>query len=364
MEKRVILKFLSVIVLVAYLAGFAWFGTKELRIYSLETQFVGVILNLPSRFHEPMNFYELEHTKTALTELASGPGDVQGLEEAPALNAYLDGQGFDMSLVVALLEQRDLRDAQSKLVELAVRVKESHNAKQTRLMLLFFASLLGCFIVASWVAYCFGKTKIVEHTVDGRSIDVDEMAPVSPLAVAIHNTSQIESINSGHDHVLEIVGDKLLSVTDEHYALLESSICEMVSNSIVHGGRSSAIREAAGKPGTIKIFVGIERDDDDWVITVADDGEGIDEMSAMQHVLAKGLVSEEKLQGLEHGHGVKLILLDGFSDAEPNREGPLKNDSLAGIREAIKSAGGTVALRNRPTVFSEFKLRLPMSKSS
>ncbi len=358
-----ILKFVSVIVLALYLASFAWLGTKELRKHSLQTQFVGVILNLPSRFHEPMNFYELEHFKATLTELVSGPGDFQGLEQAPALDSYLEDQGYDMPSVVALLEQGKLRNAQSKLVELTIRVKEAHNAKQTQLTLLFFAALLGCFIVASWVAYCFGKAKPAKRASDERSIDVDEMDAVSPLAAAIHNISQIESINSGHAHVLEIVGDELLSVTDEHYALLEASICEMVSNSIIHGGRASAVREAAGKPGNIKIFVGVECDEGGWAITVADDGEGIDEMSAMQHVLAKGLVSEEKLQNLEQGHGVKLILLDGFSDAQPNREGPLKSDSLAAIREAIKNAGGTMALRNRPTVFSEFKLHLPLSNA-
>ena len=364
MDKRVFLKFASVMLLVAYLVGFAWFGNKELRRYSEETQFVGVVVNLPSRFHEPMNFYEIEHLKETIVELGSGPGKFQGLDSVPALSDYLGdqvkGQGFELSPVIALLDERDLRAAQSHLVELSVRVKESHNKKQTRLVLLFFCSLIGCFVLACWVARCFGRTKIVEHVMDGRSIDVDETEPVSPLMAAIHNTTQIESINSGHDHVLEVKGDDLLSVTDPNYPLLEASISEMVSNSIVHGGRASSVREASGKPGTIKIFVGIERSNDAWTVTVADDGEGIQEMQAMQHVLAKKLVSEEALKGLEAGHGVKLILLDGFSDAMPNKGGPLRFDSLAGIREAVKAVGGTVSLRNRPSVFCEFKLKLPI----
>lgn len=359
MDKRTSLKVFSLLLLIAYLAGFAWLGTKALRSFSAESEFVGVIKNLPSRLHEPMNFYEVENLISTIEALASGNGSSQGLTASPDLEHYLGGKLFDVSALIAQLRDSRLRVAQSQLVELSVRVSEAHNKSQTKLILLFIVGLIGCYAMASLVAHLYGKTKLIEHTMDGKSVEPEQIEPSSPLAVAIQNTSHIESVKTGHDYVLELSGDDLVSVTDANYPLIEATICEMVSNSIVHGGRASAVREAVGKPSTLKVFVGVVKTDKDWQITVADDGEGIDEMETMQHAISKHLVTENTIKGLETGHGVKLILLEGFSNVKPNKGGVLKSDCLASVREAVQAAGGVVSLRNRPTVFCEFKLKVP-----
>jgi len=363
-DKRIVLKVVSLLLLLIYLLGFAWLGTQQLRAFSLQAEYVGVISNLPSRFHSQMGFTELNHFSEVITELTSGPGSAQGLEVIPNLNAYLSvtkGQSrFDLEAVVNNLRAGNLRVAQSLLVELSVRVEEAHAQNRTRLVLLFLAGLIGCYAMASLVAHFFGRTKVIEHQLDGKSVEIEDIQPSSALGVAVHNVSDLESVKSGHDYVLELKGDDLIKVTDQHYPLIEAVICEMVRNAIVHGGRASAVRQAAGKPGTIKIFIGIKQDKDQWVITIADDGEGIDEMHVMQHAVAKDIVSQDALRKIEAGHGVKLILLEGFSNANENKAGPLKSNSLAGIRESVQALGGTVSLRNRPSVFCEFTLKVPV----
>ncbi len=359
MDNRTTLKVLSLLLLLAYLVGFAWLGSKTIRAFSAESEFVGVVKNLPSRFHEPMNFYEIENLIQTIEELSAGPSSAQGLLNIPRLDDYIEGDLFDVNALVALLKDSRLRLAQSQLVELSVRVTEVHNKNLTKLILYFFIGLVGCYAIASVVAHCYGRVKFIEHTVGGKSVGPEEVEASSPLAVAIDNTSHIESVKSGHGYVLELKGDDRLSVTDPNYPLIEASICEMVSNSIVHGGRASAVREAAGKPATLKVFVGVAREGSDWVVTIADDGEGIDEMETVQHAVSKQLVSDTTIKGLDTGHGVKLILLEGFSDVRPNKGGPLKSNSLASIRESVQAVGGSVSLRNRPTVFCEFKLKIP-----
>lgn len=364
MDKNIFLRSLSVLLLVGYLLGFAWLGSQRLTSFSHETEYVGVVLNLPSRFHEPMSFYELQHLITTVEELNSGPAMVQGLEAIPDLDAFLGDQPSNIETIVESLNNNQLRLAQSQLVELAVRMTEAHKKNQTILLLQFFVGLIGCFLASLLIAYAFRKPRLgggIRVKGDSGSELVD---PSSALAVAVHNISKLDSVRYGHDYVLELKGDDLLSVTDQRYPVMEAMICEMVSNAIRHGGRASPVRIAAGKPGTLKIFVGIEKNNtpasaQQWQITVADDGDGIDEVMVMKQALAKGLVSEESLRDLETGHGVKLILLEGYSEVKPSKSGPLKHNSLAAIRSTVQSMGGSISLRNRPGVFCEFVLKVP-----
>lgn len=357
MNKRILFRAISVLLLIGYLLGFALLGIEKLKAFTHETEFVGVIINLPSRFHQPMSFYELEHLTKTVSELNSGPVSaqgVQGLSYIPNLTEYLGDQPSNVSTVISSLEKSQLRLAQSQLVELSVRVSEAHARNQTLLILKFIAGLIGCFLLSVLTVYSFRRPIV-------NDIKQPLFEPSSALAVALKDIGMQQSIKHGHDYVLELKGDDLLKVTDKHYSLIESVVCEMVSNSVAHGGRASAIRLAADKPSTIKVFVGIEKLDEKWKITVADDGEGLDEVAVMRQALAKQIVGEQALKGLEVGHGIKLILLDGYSDAKTNASGPLKQNSLACIRETVQGLGGAVSLRNRPSVFCEFTITLPLN---
>ncbi len=359
MGNTTLLKSFSVLLLAAYLFGFGVLGADKLKALSRDSEFVGVVRNLPNRFHEPMSFYELQHMVGVVKELNSGPTSAQGLRNIPNLERYLGNQPSNVDTIIASLEDSQLRLAQSQMVELAARVDEAHKKNVTFLVLQLIAGLIGCFVFALLLGYAFSRSRASGLAVSKARSEVT-VEPSSPLAVAVANVCEIESVKNGHAYMLEIQGEDLIAVTEPHYALVEAMICELVCNAIVHGGRAAAIREAASKPATLKVFVGIEKVGDQFKITVADDGEGIDEIAVMKHAVAKDLVTEASLKGFETGHGVKLILLDGYSDAKPNKVGPLEHNSLASIRKGIQELGGTIALRNRPSVFCEFVLNLPI----
>ncbi len=364
---NVFVKIASVLLLVAYLLVFGWLGSKQLNEFSDDAQLVGVLNALPGRIHDPMSAYGRNHLIASLRELGSnGEKPIHDLPATQSIAQYID---YDITGIVALLEDSQLREAHLQLQSLAGLAADEYAKKRSTVLNLLSLGLLGSFLLSMLCVWCFrrAEAKSIQPlfaAAEGAKKSSQAGAgvaaePTSPLAVAIQDISHKQSIKSGHDYVLELKGDDLLSVTDHHYPLIEASICEMVTNAIVHGGRASATRIADGKPATIKVFVGLSKDDNGWVITVADDGEGIDEMESMQHALAKQLITNDTIKQLEPGHGVKLILLEGFSNAKNNKGGSLKSNTLSGIREAVMAVGGKVSLRNRPGVFCEFKLKLP-----
>ncbi len=355
MYKRLIYKTLSLFLLVAYLVGFAYLGDQKFRSIDDEARLVGALQSLPDRFHQPMSFYELQHLKNGVRGLV--------LPEQSALDPYEASRTdlalmFDLDDFNRLVDDNRLREARTRLVSLSVKALEQHDRNRSTLLIALFAGLVGCFLLSSLVIYCFGRANAL--FVNEKLASIDDAPPSSALGVAIQNVCQLESVKSGHDYVLEIKNDDAISVTDPKYPLVEAVICELASNAIMHGGRAAAIRQAANKPSTLKVFVGIEKSDDHWTVTVADDGEGIDEIQTMKHAISKSLVSDETIGGIKQGHGVKLVLLEGYSDAPENKAGALQSNCLAGIRVAVQNIGGTIALRNRPSVFCEFKITVPV----
>ena len=150
-----------------------------------------------------------------------------------------------------------------------------------------------------------------------------------------------------------------MCIRDSRYALVEAAVCQLVKNAIKHGGRTPAQRESFGKPSSLKVFVGIQTVGDTFQITVADDGEGIDEERVVLQALEQELIIKDQLEQLSKGDGVKLILLEGFSQATQPKSSRLSCISLYQIQQQLRLVGGELSLRNRPGVFCEFNLVLP-----
>ena len=118
-------------------------------------------------------------------------------------------------------------------------------------------------------------------------------------------------------------------------------------------------REALDKPTSLKVFVGVERDHDHLVITVADDGEGIDGVDIVEKAINKNLISTTQADQLNQGEGVRLILLEGFSDRKKSKQSRESCANLYDIQQRAQVNNGELSLRNRPGVFCEFTLIVP-----
>lgn len=132
--------------------------------------------------------------------------------------------------------------------------------------------------------------------------------------------------------------------------VLPSILTHLVRNSIAHGIEAPAVREAAGKPATGTITVRCEESDQGVVVTVEDDGAGLDGATLRARAAALGLEHESSPVEV-------LAFLPGVSSASDISELAGRGVGLAAVREDARSVGYEVILASTPARGMTFVLR-------
>jgi two-component system chemotaxis sensor kinase CheA len=94
---------------------------------------------------------------------------------------------------------------------------------------------------------------------------------------------------------------------------LNDPLVHMVRNAIDHGIESPEERKKQGKPQQGIVVVNAERDGNYILITMEDDGRGIDAEQIKQKAIEKGLISEAQAQEMTASDILNLIFIPGFS---------------------------------------------------
>ena len=123
-------------------------------------------------------------------------------------------------------------------------------------------------------------------------------------------------------------------------------ILHLLRNAVDHGIESPEIRKKNGKPeeGVVKLIA--ERKGNKVIITVEDDGAGIDPEKIKKKALEKGIISESEANAINTEQLIDLIFLPGFSTAEKVTETSGRGVGMDIVKTRIESLGGTVALES------------------
>lgn len=97
---------------------------------------------------------------------------------------------------------------------------------------------------------------------------------------------------------------------------LSDPLMHLIRNSIDHGVETKEARIAKGKDPTGVISLSARHDQGSVVITIEDDGAGIDTKKVLKKALDRGVVSEEKSKTMSEKDIVNLIFNAGLSTAE------------------------------------------------
>ena len=97
--------------------------------------------------------------------------------------------------------------------------------------------------------------------------------------------------------------------------MIKDPLTHMVRNSCDHGLESSAERLAAGKPETGQITLQAAHEGGHIVITISDDGKGLDLERIKSNVLKNGLASSAEIDALSDQEILQYIFKPGFSTA-------------------------------------------------
>ncbi len=186
------------------------------------------------------------------------------------------------------------------------------------------------------------------------------MVPIGPLFGRFRRVVRDLSLSSGKEVTLKIGGEKTeldKRMIDE----LGDPLVHLIRNSVDHGLESPEERERAGKPRAGTVTLSASHRGNSVVITVADDGRGIDAERIRRKAVSGGLASKEEAGRLSDRELVNLIWHPGLSTAERVTDISGRGVGMDIVKSRIESLNGSVDLRTVPGQGTTFSIRLPLT---
>lgn len=138
-------------------------------------------------------------------------------------------------------------------------------------------------------------------------------------------------------------------------------LVHLIRNSVDHGVEKPEIRENNGKNSTGLVLLKAEHEGNSVVITIKDDGKGIDAELMGRKAVEKGLLTEEEVEKLTKEEKIKLIFASGFSTAENITDVSGRGVGMDVVRTKIEALNGSIEVLSEIGVGSEIKIKLPLT---
>jgi len=152
--------------------------------------------------------------------------------------------------------------------------------------------------------------------------------------------------------------------TELDRTLIESigdPLIHLLRNAVDHGLESPADRRAAGKPAAGTVRLTAAHEEGHIVITVSDDGRGIDPARIRQSALKRGIVTEEELAQLDDDQVIDLIFRPSLSTAERVSELSGRGVGLDVVRTNVEKLSGSVVVESELGRGTTFQVTLPLT---
>ena len=135
----------------------------------------------------------------------------------------------------------------------------------------------------------------------------------------------------------------------------------MLRNAVDHGIETTEERKLADKPETGRISLRLAREAGYVLLTVSDDGSGIDVDAVRRKAVEKGLLKPDA--EVSDNQVMQFIMHAGFSTAEKLTQISGRGVGLDVVDSEIKQLGGSVEISSVPGEGTEFKIRIPFTVS-
>jgi chemotaxis protein histidine kinase CheA/ActR/RegA family two-component response regulator len=164
---------------------------------------------------------------------------------------------------------------------------------------------------------------------------------------------QVELTVEGRDTLIDKV--ILESLTDP--------LIHMVNNAIAHGIESIKSRQATGKPADGKITIRALHQGNQTIISISDDGAGIDTERVKQKAIEKGIITPQKAATMSKSEIYDLLFLPSFSTKDQADELAGRGVGMDVVRTSITEIRGTITTESNLGIGTTFTIRLPLALS-
>jgi two-component system chemotaxis sensor kinase CheA len=143
--------------------------------------------------------------------------------------------------------------------------------------------------------------------------------------------------------------------------LLSDPLVHLVRNALDHGLESPEERERAGKPRQGTISIQARQEGGHILVSVSDDGAGIDPARILDKAIERKLVTPERAASLTPREILDLIFLPAFSTAEKTTAVSGRGVGMDVVRTNLKRMNGSVELQSRVGHGTTVLMQLPLT---
>jgi len=159
---------------------------------------------------------------------------------------------------------------------------------------------------------------------------------------------------------LELVGEE----TDLDKNLVEAladPLVHLVRNSVDHGIELPAVREAAGKARAGKVVLAAKQEGDNILLSIADDGAGMDPEVLRNKVIEKGLMDAESASRLDDKGCFDLIFMPGLTTKQNISDVSGRGVGMDVVKTKITQLNGTIEIDSEIGKGTTLRIKVPLT---
>lgn len=142
---------------------------------------------------------------------------------------------------------------------------------------------------------------------------------------------------------------------------INDPLIHLLRNAVNHGIETPTERESLGKSREAHITIHAHREKQFVVLTINDDGRGLDIEKIKTALVAQNRMTADELAKLSDTEIFMLITLPGFSLSEKVTEGAGRGVGMNVVRTKVESIGGAFSIESERGLGCTIKLKLPLT---
>jgi chemotaxis protein histidine kinase CheA len=233
-----------------------------------------------------------------------------------------------------------------QMIELTVRIRESTSDIE--------------FVVDSSTEVTRSLRQITSQLQE--DLNKSRMLPFSQTSDRLQRGVRDNGLKYGKEVDLRVEGSDTL-IDKVILESLNDPLIHMVNNAIAHGIESPAERLAAGKPAEGVITISATHQGTQTIISVKDDGAGIDADRVKNKAIEKGIITPARAVTMTKQEVYELLFLPSFSTKDQADELAGRGVGMDVVLSSLQEIRGTITTESKLGKGTTFTIRLPLALS-
>jgi two-component system, chemotaxis family, sensor kinase CheA len=142
---------------------------------------------------------------------------------------------------------------------------------------------------------------------------------------------------------------------------INDPLVHLIRNALDHGIELPEVRKSIGKDPVGTVTLTAQHEGNNIIITIEDDGKGMDENILREKAIAKGLITAERAKEMSKQEAFNLIFIPGFSTAEKVTNVSGRGVGMDVVKTNVTKLRGMINIESAVGVGSKIIIKLPLT---